>query len=116
MAWCGTGRACVMLAAAAATAVMVLQVSASARETSTRSQPASVSSQQALLDRYCLTCHNERLLAQGTVPVSFEALDTSSVGTHPEIWEQVVRKLRLGMMPPAGRPRPAGRPASRLAE
>ncbi len=106
MAWCGTGRACVMLAAAAATAVMVLQVSASARETSTRSQPASVSSQQALLDRYCLTCHNERLLAQGTVPVSFEALDTSSVGTHPEIWEQVVRKLRLGMMPPAGRPRP----------
>jgi hypothetical protein len=101
----GTNRACGVVVVAMTTAA-VLQLPAAARETSARRQLTSVSSQQALLDRYCLTCHNERLLAQDTVPVSFEALDPSSVGTHAAVWEQVVRKLRLGMMPPAGRPRP----------
>ena len=67
---------------------------------------AAVSAERALLDRYCVTCHNEGLLAQGTVPVAFEDLDTADVGAHAEVWEQVVRKLRLGMMPPVGRPRP----------
>ena len=67
---------------------------------------ASVSAERALLDRYCVTCHNERLLAQGTVPVAFEDLDTGNVGAHAEVWERVVRKLRVGMMPPVGRPRP----------
>ncbi len=69
-------------------------------------QAASASPQRALLDRYCLTCHNERLAALGTVPVSFAALNTNDVGADAQVWEQVVRKLRLGMMPPAGRPRP----------
>jgi hypothetical protein len=29
------------------------------------------------------------------------------VGDHPEIWERVIRKMRAGMMPPPGMPRPA---------
>ena len=61
---------------------------------------------QALLDEYCLTCHTDRLVAQGTVPVSFERLDPHDVGEDAPVWEQMVRKLRLGMMPPVGRPRP----------
>ena len=60
----------------------------------------------ALLDEYCLTCHNETLLERGTVPVAFETLDPRDVGAHAEQWESIVRKMRLGMMPPGGRPRP----------
>ena len=61
---------------------------------------------RALLDRYCVTCHNERMSGRGAVPFSFDGLDPADVGADPETWEKVVRKLRLGMMPPAGRPRP----------
>ena len=61
---------------------------------------------RALLERYCITCHNERLQAQGTVPVSFHALDLADVSGNAEVLEKTVRKLRGGMMPPVGRPRP----------
>jgi hypothetical protein len=56
-----------------------------------------------LLDKYCATCHSERLKTGG---LSIEKLDTAKVGDHPEIWEKVVEKLRGGMMPPPGLPRP----------
>ena len=65
--------------------------------------PAAPASPRALLDRYCVTCHNERLRTGG---LALDALDVSRVGDAPAIWEQVVLKLRGGMMPPAGRPRP----------
>src|SRR5262245_54647447 len=32
--------------------------------------------------------------------------DIERVGTDPGLWEKVVRKVRSGAMPPAGRPRP----------
>ena len=75
-------------------------------------------SYRALLDRYCVTCHNERLVTgRGGAPsplvgqlravgLTLDTLDLAAVGEHPEAWEKVVRKLRGGMMPPAGRPRP----------
>ena len=88
-----------------AVAGVLTQVPATARQASA-SQASSASAQRVLLDRYCLTCHTERLAALGTVPVSFDALNTDDVGADAQVWEQVVRKLRLGMMPPAGRPRP----------
>ena len=68
--------------------------------------PAAVAPQRAVIDRYCITCHNEKLRAQGTVPVSFEGRDLANVGADADIWEKVVRKLRGGVMPPVGRPRP----------
>ena len=84
----------------------VAYVTATAPQPSVASQSAAASSEQTLLDTYCLTCHNERLRAQGTVPVSFEGLNIQNVGADAEVWELMVRKLRLGMMPPPGRPRP----------
>ena len=60
----------------------------------------------ALLTRYCLTCHNNALMNRGAVPVSFEHLKLDNVGADVELWEQVVRKVRAGVMPPAGRLRP----------
>ncbi len=63
----------------------------------------STSSQRALLDRYCVTCHNQRLR---TAELTLDSIDVDDVGAHPEIWEKVVRKLRAGAMPPVLRPRP----------
>jgi mono/diheme cytochrome c family protein len=61
---------------------------------------------QAILQRYCLTCHNQNLKERGTVPIALDSLKMDDVGEHGEVWEKVVRKVRTGLMPPAGRPRP----------
>ncbi len=61
-------------------------------------------SERALLNHYCVVCHNQRLKTGG---LELDKLDTSHVADHAEKWELVVRKLRAGMMPPAGMPRPA---------
>ena len=61
----------------------------------------------ALVQRYCVTCHNGRLRTAG---LALDAVEVSAahVAAHPELWEKVVRKLRSRTMPPVGRPRPAG--------
>src|SRR5688572_7560579 len=64
---------------------------------------AAVATQRALLDRYCVTCHNERVK---TANLSLQGLDLATVGDHAELWEKVVRKLRAGVMPPPDVPRP----------
>src|ERR1041385_5784238 len=56
-----------------------------------------------MLDQYCVTCHNERAKTAGLV---LDKLDTLHVESNTEVWEKVVRKLRAGMMPPQGMPRP----------
>ena len=72
----------------------------------------SAGSERALLDRYCVTCHNDSLQIAG---LALDTLDLARVGDHAGVWEKVVGKLRAGMMPPAGRPRPDRDAASRLA-
>ena len=67
-------------------------------------------SQRAVIDKYCVGCHNERLKTGGLV---LDGLDTSRIGENAQTWEKVVRKMRAGMMPPVGMPRPD--PASYLA-
>ena len=69
----------------------------------------------ALLQRYCLTCHTQRLMERGTVPVELESADLENVPAQAEIWEKVIRKVRTGTMPPLGRPRPDVEAADRLA-
>ncbi len=69
---------------------------------------------EALLTQYCVACHNDVRAEQGTVPVSFSHLDPADLAPHTAVWEQMVRKLRLGMMPPAGRPRPDDEAQSRF--
>jgi mono/diheme cytochrome c family protein len=58
---------------------------------------------RALLDQYCVTCHNDRLK---TANLSLQQADLATVGDHPELWEKVVRKLRAGVMPPPDVKRP----------
>jgi len=64
---------------------------------------STAASERALLDQYCVTCHNQRLKTAG---LTIDKLDLEHVQDHAEIWEKVVRKLRAGMMPPMGLPRP----------
>lgn len=64
---------------------------------------AGASSQSALVDRYCVACHNQKIKTAG---VSLEALDTSNVGGNAAVLEKALRKLKTGEMPPAGMPRP----------
>ena len=64
---------------------------------------ADATPERALLDRYCVTCHNERLQTAG---LQLDTADVTRVAADPALWEKVVRKLRAGAMPPAPRPRP----------
>src|SRR5947207_7505714 len=75
---------------------------AAQRALETAAAPAAV--QRALLDQYCVTCHNDRTKRAN---LSLEKLDlTTHVGADPQFWEKVVRKLRAGVMPPPGIRRP----------
>jgi hypothetical protein len=65
-----------------------------------------VADRRAVLDRYCVTCHNQRLKERGTVPVAFETVDLSNVGGDAKVLEGIVLKMRAGLMPPANAPRP----------
>jgi mono/diheme cytochrome c family protein len=58
---------------------------------------------RAIVDKYCVTCHNERLK---TGNLALDAPELSDVAAHADVWEKVIRKVRAGMMPPAGSPRP----------
>jgi hypothetical protein len=65
-------------------------------------QPASAQP-RAVLDKYCITCHNQRMKVGG---LALDTVDVAAVSEHAEVLEKIVRKLRTGAMPPAGRPRP----------
>jgi mono/diheme cytochrome c family protein len=63
----------------------------------------SSSDARAVVNKYCITCHSTRLQTGGLV---LQDLDLDQVPDAAEIWEKVVRKLRVGAMPPVGAPRP----------
>ena len=59
---------------------------------------------RAVLDRYCVACHNRRTLAGS---LALDDVDLGQVGARAELWEKVLQKLHTRAMPPPGRPRPA---------
>jgi mono/diheme cytochrome c family protein len=65
--------------------------------------PPSVATDGAVLSKYCVTCHNDRLKTGGFV---LDVPSLGNVGAAADTWERVVRKLRANAMPPAGAPRP----------
>jgi len=84
---------------------------AAAQEAGAQSAPAA-NPNQALINRYCVTCHNQRLK---TAKLELDKLDLA----HPEndalTWERAIRKLRGGMMPPPGASRPPVEEVNKLA-
>lgn len=57
-----------------------------------------------LVNDYCLSCHNTEDWAGS---LALDMLDYAHAEEDARDWEKVVRKLRAGMMPPAGEPKPA---------
>ena len=60
--------------------------------------------QQALIKQYCVGCHTGKVPAGG---LALNVADLENIGPHAAAWEKVVRKMRAGVMPPAGVPRPS---------
>src|ERR1700719_300268 len=60
-------------------------------------------SQRALVDQYCVVCHNQRVKAGDLL---LDKADISNPPAGADVWEKVIRKVRGGLMPPAGMPRP----------
>src|SRR5215467_3097361 len=65
--------------------------------------PGAVGTVGAVIDQYCVNCHNSDDRVAGLV---LDPADLSRVSSKPELWEKVIQKLRSGSMPPAGSPRP----------
>jgi len=78
-------------------AILVMLLAGNAQNSTPGSQP------QALLNQYCISCHNQTAKVGG---LSLDTLDVASVGKNPQVWEKVVRKIRSGLMPPSGARRP----------
>ena len=69
------------------------------------SAPVAVSAtpSRAVLTKYCVSCHNEKLRVGG---LALDKLNPDDLSADTAAWENIVHKLRSGAMPPAGRPRP----------
>ena len=97
--------------------VLVGQATLSLSSDATAQTPTAIE-YRALLDQYCVTCHNQSVVDDPNAPANallsqlravglkLDALDLSAVAANADHWEPVVRKLRAGLMPPAGLPRP----------
>jgi len=88
--------------------VWIKTADAQTRPSTSAAAPTAVS-ERALLNRYCAACHNEKMKKAGqrsALAITLDNLDVEHVEQNPEGWERVVRKVRAGMMPPAGMPRP----------
>lgn len=101
----GTALACLVL-----TARVSSERGPTAAQTRTRSKSApavshavSVEEQNAVLRKYCLSCHNEKRKTGG---LSLEGFDIAHAAEHAAVAEKVIVKLQTGMMPPAPSPRP----------
>jgi mono/diheme cytochrome c family protein len=76
------------------------------------SAPHEPSEYRAVLNQYCVTCHNARLKTGG---LTLDTADLGKVTENAELWEKVIKKLRTASMPPPGVPRPDAKTAQELA-
>jgi len=86
---------------------MLVAVALAAQPADVRLKPDATAA-AATVQKYCVTCHNERLKTGG---LTLASADLTTPSANAEAWEKVIRKLRTGAMPPAGAPRP-GQPES----
>ena len=64
----------------------------------------SAATQHALVNQYCLGCHNDKLKSGN---FSWTKIDLAHPEQNPEEAEKAINMLRVGMMPPPGMPRPS---------
>ena len=87
--------------------IAVVWISSSAKlglqASAQQSAPTDISVHRALLDKYCVTCHNQRLK---TADLALDTADLTNVAAQSDTWEKVIRKVRAEMMPPVGAAHP----------
>jgi hypothetical protein len=69
------------------------------------------SPQKTLITQYCVACHNDKVKTAG---LSLADFDPAAADRHAEVAEKVIRKLRGGLMPPAGARRPDSKTSAEL--
>ena len=108
------GKHLSVLALSLLVASAVRAVPQTARPQNSGSAPAGLTAPEykAVITQYCVTCHNETLKTGG---LTLEKMDFADLGTGAEVWEKVSRKLRSGMMPPQGKPKPDDATRNNLA-
>ena len=77
------------------------------------SPEAVLQEQWAMLDRYCVDCHND---AELTADLSFEGRGPDDVHSDPAVWEEVLRKLKIHAMPPRQERQPAAEMVAEFVE
>ena len=65
---------------------------------------------KAMVDRYCLGCHNARSNTPAANPLRLDNVDLTNVARDAATWERVIKKLAVGAMPPQGMPHPGAEP------
>src|SRR5579862_3620900 len=74
---------------------------------STASANADAAKYRALVNKYCVSCHNARTANPAEGPVNLEGAAFDDLLGNAGTWERVIRKLSVRAMPPPGTPRPA---------
>ncbi|MFM2124793.1 MAG: hypothetical protein RL328_1244, partial [Acidobacteriota bacterium] len=69
--------------------------------------PADAAKYKAMVDRYCVGCHNKRTPLPADDPLNLEGANFNDLVSNAATWERVLRKLSVRAMPPQGMPRPA---------
>jgi hypothetical protein len=74
-------------------------------------QSGTAAGQWGVIETYCFGCHSSTVRAGGR---AFDVMSPDQIAREAETWEAALRKLRGGLMPPAGAPRPDGQATSDL--
>ncbi len=96
---------CVAAALFAALASSHLQAAPqqAAPPAATPSAATSPASQRQFLDKYCVSCHSDKLKTGG---LTLQSLDLAKVPENTETWEKIIQKVSVEAMPPQGMPHP----------
>jgi mono/diheme cytochrome c family protein len=110
-------RACVGIVSGIVTAIVLTAWSsvpagaAAQGEVRTAASPVQAQTIREFTQQYCISCHNERLKTGGLV---LDSRDFDHPAADADVWEKVIRKVRVGMMPPGGVPQPDAVPTRTL--
>jgi len=85
------------------TASLVLLQTSAVVQTPASNTPSGPDQHRAMLNTYCVTCHNTCLRTGG---LSLDGLNLQAASDDAQIWEKALRKLRGHLMPPPGSPQP----------
>ena len=98
-----------ILVGCAAVILGVIGMSGQAQRPAAPTTVTSAEAEKTFFTQYCYGCHNQAAKTRGVesaLRITLDSLDPAHIEKDPEQWEKVVRKLRAGMMPPSGMPRP----------